>query len=69
MNVFFKVYIMFSVYPKTFLIHVNSDIVLFHPIQTQFEISIQISNHIEILGHFGSTDTNLHSDTTVAFQF
>ena len=67
MNIFFQVNIMFSINSKAFSVKINPYIVLFKPIQTQYQVSIQISDHIEILRHFGTSDTNLYINATVTF--
>ena len=59
------VYIMFSIDYETFQIKINPNIVLFKPVQTKYQVSIQISYHIEVLRHFGSTITNLYCNATV----
>ena len=58
---------MFSIDPETFQIKINPNIFLFKPVQTKYQVSIQISYRIEILRHFGSTDTDLYSKATVTF--
>ena len=58
---------MFSIDSGTFQIKINPNIVLFKPVQTKYQVSIQISYHIEVLRHFGSTDTNLYSNAAVTF--
>ena len=50
---------MFSIDSEAFQIKINPNIVLFKPVQTKYQVSIQISYHIEVLRFFGSTDTNL----------
>ena len=58
---------MFSIDSETFQIKINPNIVLFNPVQPKYKVSIQISYHIEILRHFGSTDANLYRNATVIF--
>ena len=58
---------MFSIGSETFRIKINPNIVLFKPVQTKYQVSIQISYHIEILRQFGSTDTNLYNNATFTF--
>ena len=51
---------MFSIDSETFQIKLNPNSILFKPFQTKYQVSMQISYHIEVLRHFGSTDTNLN---------
>ena len=46
MNIFFKIYIMFSIDSETFEIKINPNIVLIKPVQTKYQVSIRISYHI-----------------------
>ena len=49
------------------LVKVYPNIVWFQPIQAKNHIFIRISDHIEILYHFGTTDTELNINATIYF--